>query len=326
MIHITYSNNPIIVVDGNELANRAYFGFSKDEDIKSPMTLGFLTMLNAVVHRIVWYAKVRNNELPLNIVLAFDGKNNVRKRWYPEYKAHRKVEINEDSTEKEKEQKVRLEAISAGLQDLHLLLPALGFQVATQEGWEADDICATVARKAEQVGRKAIILSSDKDCLQMVSDLVTVAQIKSGVKNIAWVTPDLLLETHSVSSEEYVSFAAMRGDVSDNLPGINGIGPKKASAIIRAGYKDLNMAIASDADLTKVVGEKLHDEIRSSVGVWERNVKMMTLNTDVDFNLLTPKHVAGARDLLEEREIDADHVEPMVHWLTKSVAEDDDAF
>ena len=199
MIHITYSNNPIIVVDGNELANRAYFGFSKDEDIKSPMTLGFLTMLNAVVHRIVWYAKVRNNELPLNIVLAFDGKNNVRKRWYPEYKAHRKVEINEDSTEKEKEQKVRLEAISAGLQDLHLLLPALGFQVATQEGWEADDICATVARKAEQVGRKAIILSSDKDCLQMVSDLVTVAQIKSGVKNIAWVTPDLLLETHSVS-------------------------------------------------------------------------------------------------------------------------------
>ena len=77
MIHITYSNNPIIVVDGNELANRAYFGFSKDEDIKSPMTLGFLTMLNAVVHRIVWYAKVRNNELPLNIVLAFDGKNNV---------------------------------------------------------------------------------------------------------------------------------------------------------------------------------------------------------------------------------------------------------
>ena len=118
----------------------------------------------------------------------------------------------------------------------------------------------------------------------------------------------------------------MRGDVSDNLPGINGIGPKKASAIIRAGYKDLNMAIASDADLTKVVGEKLHDEIRSSVGVWERNVKMMTLNTDVDFNLLTPKHVAGARDLLEEREIDADHVEPMVHWLTKSVAEDDDAF
>ncbi|MFE9556109.1 DNA polymerase I [Streptomyces sp. NPDC006692] len=204
-------NRPrLLLMDGHSLAYRAFFAlpaenFTTATGQPTNAVYGFMSML----------ANTLRDEAPTHFAVAFDVS---RKTWrsteFPEYKANRSKSPDEF--------KGQVELIGE-------LLDAMHADRFATDGFEADDIIATLATQAEAAGFEVLIVTGDRDAFQLVSEHVTVLYPTKGVSELTRFTPEKVLEKYGLTPQQYPDFAALRGDPSDNLPGIPGVGEKTAA-------------------------------------------------------------------------------------------------
>ncbi|MDX1891587.1 DNA polymerase I [Mycolicibacterium sp. 050158] len=226
-----------MLLDGNSLAFRAFYALPA-ENFK---TQGGLTT-NAVYGFTAMLINLLRDEQPTHIAAAFDvSRQTFRSEKYPEYKAGRSATPDE---------------FRGQIDITKEVLVALGITALAEPGFEADDIIATLATQAEAEGYRVLVVTGDRDALQLVSPDVTVLYPRKGVSELTRFTPDAVVEKYGLTPTQYPDFAALRGDPSDNLPGIPGVGEKTASKWI-VEYGSLQ-ALVDQVDTVKgKVGESL---------------------------------------------------------------------
>ncbi|MGV0850042.1 DNA polymerase I [Mycolicibacterium phlei] len=247
----------LMLLDGNSLAYRAFFAlpaenFKTRNGLTTNAVYGFTAML----------INLLRDEQPSHIAAAFDvSRQTFRVEKYPEYKAGRSATPDE---------------FRGQIDITKEVLGALGITVLAEPGFEADDIIATLATQAEQSGYRVLVVTGDRDSLQLVSDDVTVLYPRKGVSDLTRFTPEAVVEKYGLTPQQYPDFAALRGDPSDNLPGIPGVGEKTATKWI-AEYGSLQ-ALVDNVD--KVKG-KVGDALRANLSSVILNRELTDLIRDV---------------------------------------------
>ncbi|GAA3131228.1 DNA polymerase I [Streptomyces rectiviolaceus] len=200
----------LLLMDGHSLAYRAFFALPAEN-----FTTATGQPTNAIYGFASMLANTLRDEAPTHFAVAFDVS---RKTWrsteFPEYKANRSKTPDEF--------KGQVELIGEVLDAMH----AVRFAV---DGFEADDVIATLATQAEAAGFDVLIVTGDRDSFQLISDHVTVLYPTKGVSELTRFTPEKVEEKYGLTPSQYPDFAALRGDPSDNLPGIPGVGEKTAA-------------------------------------------------------------------------------------------------
>ncbi len=260
----------LLLLDGHSLAYRAFFAlpvenFSTTTGQPTNAVYGFTAML----------INVLRDERPTHIAVAFDrGEPTFRHEQWVEYKANRR-ETPED--------------FRSQLSLIFEVLDALGIRRLSAPGYEADDLIATLATEAAAEDMDVLIVTGDRDVLQLVSDRVTVLMTRRGITEMTRFTPAAVLEKYGLSPAQYPDFAAVRGDPSDNLPGIPGVGEKTATKWI-AEFGSL----AALVDRVDEVKGKAGDSLREHLAGVLRNRQLTELVTDL------PAETVGAvpHDLL----------------------------
>src|SRR5271166_4715922 len=247
----------LMLLDGNSLAFRAFYALPA-ENFK---TQGGLTT-NAVYGFTAMLINLLRDESPTRVAAAFDvSRQTFRSERYPEYKANRSSTPDEFHGQIDVTKEV---------------LAALGITVLAEPGFEADDVIATLATQAEQAGFRVLVVTGDRDSLQLVSDDVTVLYPRKGVSELTRFTPEAVVEKYGLTPQQYPDFAALRGDPSDNLPGIPGVGEKTASKwIVEYG------SLQSLVDNVDSVRGKVGDALRAHVANVLLNRDLTELVRDV---------------------------------------------
>ncbi|MDT5236394.1 MAG: polymerase [Mycobacterium sp.] len=280
----------LMLLDGNSLAFRAFYALPA-ENFK---TLGGLTT-NAVYGFTAMLINLLRDEQPSHIAAAFDvSRKTFRLEKYPEYKAGRSATPDE---------------FRGQIDITKEVLGALGITVLAEEGFEADDVIATLATQAEDAGYRVLVVTGDRDSLQLVSDDVTVLYPVKGVSELTRFTPEAVVAKYGLTPQQYPDFAALRGDPSDNLPGIPGVGEKTATKWI-AEYGSLQ-ALVDGVDTVKgKVGEALR-----------ANLSSVVLNRELT-DLVKDVPLAQTPDTLRMQPWDRDHIHRLFDDLEFRVLRD----
>jgi DNA polymerase-1 len=234
-----------MLLDGNSLAFRAFYALPA-ENFK---THGGLTT-NAVYGFTAMLINLLRDESPTHVGAAFDvSRQTFRSDRYPEYKANRSSTPDE---------------FHGQIDVTKDVLAALGIEVLAEPGFEADDLIATLATQAEDEGYRVLVVTGDRDSLQLVSDDVTVLYPRKGVSDLTRFTPEAVVEKYGLTPRQYPDFAALRGDPSDNLPGIPGVGEKTASKWI-VEYGSLQALVDNVESVRGKVGDALRAHLASVV-------------------------------------------------------------
>ena len=235
----------LMLLDGNSLAYRAFYALPA-ENFK---TQGGMTT-NAVYGFTAMLINLLRDESPTHVAAAFDvSRQTFRSERYPEYKANRSSTPDEFRGQIDVTKEV---------------LAALGITVLAEPGFEADDLIATLTTQAEKEGYQVLVVTGDRDALQLVSDDVTVLYPRKGVSELTRFTPAAVVEKYGLTPEQYPDFAALRGDPSDNLPGIPGVGEKTASKWITE-YGSLQALVDNVDSVRGKVGDSLRANLASVV-------------------------------------------------------------
>ena len=248
----------ILLLDGHSLAYRAFYAL--------PDTLRTQTgqLTNAVYGFTSMLIRLLADRTPDAIAVAFDkGRDVARTEAFPEYKANRAAPPDEF--------RPQVDLIKQVLAALHI-------PVLELEGVEADDVLATVADRAIDEGFHAYIVTGDRDAMQLVSDDLTVLYTLRGITEMAEMTPEAVEERYGVPPASYVTLAALRGDSSDNLPGVPGVGDKTAAKLVGT-FGDLD---ALYARLDEVSGKKVPAMLAEHEEQVRANLRIMTLRRDVE--------------------------------------------
>ncbi|MFR9753052.1 DNA polymerase I [Nocardia sp. 004] len=278
----------LLLLDGHSIAYRAFFALPA-ENFKT--VTGQTT--NAVYGFTAMLINLLRDEKPTHVAAAFDvSRRTFRTEAYPEYKANRSATPDEFRGQVELTKDV---------------LGALGIPVMAIEGFEADDIIATLTTRATAEGFRVFIVTGDRDSLQLVGENVTVLYPRKGVSDLTRFTPEEVLAKYGLTPSQYPDYAALRGDPSDNLPGIPGVGEKTAAKWIRE-YGDLNTLVDKVDEVKGKVGAALRANLSSVVlnrqltemvrdvplpytpdqlaqGAWDRD-KIHRLFDDLEFRVL----------------------------------------
>jgi DNA polymerase-1 len=247
----------LLLLDGHSLAYRAFFAlpvenFSTTTGQPTNAVYGFTSML----------INILRDEQPTHLAVAFDvGRKTFRSEIYAEYKANRA----ESPTD-----------FRGQVSLIQEVLGALRVPVITAEGYEADDVIATLTVQAVEQGMDVLIATGDRDALQLVNPHVTVLYPRKGVSDLTRFTPEEVEAKYGLSPAQYPDFAALRGDPSDNLPSIPSVGEKTAAKWVRE-YGSLD-ALVDQVDTVKgKVGEKLREHLSSVL----QNRKLTELDRQV---------------------------------------------
>ncbi|BEH00763.1 MAG: 5'-3' exonuclease [Propionibacterium sp.] len=184
-------------------------------------------------------------------------------------------------------------------------LDAAGICQAGASGYEADDICGTLARRAAARGRRAVVVSGDRDLFQLVADRIQVAYIARGVAKHELVDDAWLQNRYGLRGDQYADLATLRGDPSDGLPGIAGIGEKTAAALLNS-YGDLDAIIAAAADPSSRMSAKLRLSIGQADDYLQR-ARRVVATADVDLPELDDQLYPGRADQERCRRLAEDH-------------------
>ncbi|MEY2672771.1 MAG: polymerase [Actinomycetota bacterium] len=229
----------LLLVDGHSLAYRAFYAlpvenFSAPDGQPTNAIQGFVSMLLQVVEA----------ENPTHLAVAFDvSRDTFRKAEFPEYKANRAKSPEEFRSQ---------------VPIIREVLDAFGIVNIAIEGFEADDVIATLATAASGQQAQTFILTGDRDSLQLVNEQITVLYPTKGVRELARMTPAAVKEKYNVFPNQYADFAALRGDASDNLPSIPGVGEKTAASWLNT-YENLDGILANASEIKGKVGQSLRD-------------------------------------------------------------------
>ena len=251
----------LLLIDGHSMAYRAFFAlpaenFTTAQGQHTNAIYGFATMLLSLL----------TTEKPTHVAVAFDvSRKTFRSEIFPEYKANRAKTPDEFRSQ---------------MSYLHELVTAFGITTFEVEGFEADDIIATIAKQAERENAEVFICTGDRDSFQLVNEKTTVLYPKRGVSDLARMTPAAVQEKYGMSPEQYPDFAALRGDPSDNLPSVPGVGEKTAAKWV-VEYGSLHELIANIDKLGGKVGQSLRDSINDVI----RNRELTQLVANVPLEL-----------------------------------------
>ena len=249
------------VIDGNSLMHRAFHAvpptMNAPDGRPTNAIFGFLNM----------FLKMIDAFSPDGVVVAFDkGKPRVRMEMLPQYKAQRPP-MDPD--------------LHAQFPMIKELLGALNVPILQSEGWEGDDILGTMARLGEQAGCDMLLVTGDRDMYQLVTEHVNVVSTRKGLSDVAIMTPESVDDLyHGITPALVPDFYGLKGDTSDNIPGVPGIGPKKASALI-AQYGSLDEVIAHADEVKGKMGENLRAHIDDAL----LSRKVATIRTDAPVEL-----------------------------------------
>ena len=251
----------IAVIDGNSLMHRAYHA------IMQPMSAPDGRATNALFGFFNMFIKLVESFKPDGVICAFDkGKPLVRMEMLPQYKAQRPPMDPE------------LHEQFPMVKDL---LRSLDVPVCECEGWEGDDILGTLARRGEDEGYEMLLFTGDRDMYQLATDHVKIVSTKKGVSDVAIMTPESVDDLyHGIGPKLVPDFYGLKGDSSDNIPGVPGIGPKKAAALI-VQYGTLDEVIAHADEVKGKMGENLRAHVDDAL----LSRKVATIRTDAPVDL-----------------------------------------
>ncbi|TDC49755.1 DNA polymerase I [Actinomadura sp. KC345] len=248
----------LLLLDGHSLAYRAYYAlpvenFSTTTGQPTNVVYGFANML----------ANVLRDERPTHAAVAFDvSRRTFRTEAFPEYKATRSRSP---------------EGFGGQLEILDELLAAMSLPVLRMPGYEADDVIASLTARAEADGLQVLIVTGDRDVLQLVGDDVTVLYFYRTASEMIRYTPEAVREKYGLTPAQYPDFAALRGDPSDNLPSIPGIGEKTAAKWVRE-FGSLDALLDRADEVKGKAGEKL----RAAADSVRLNRRLTELVRDLD--------------------------------------------
>ncbi|MFD0686100.1 DNA polymerase I [Actinomadura fibrosa] len=274
----------LLLLDGHSLAYRAFYAlpvenFATTSGQPTNVLYGFANML----------ANVLRDERPTHVAVAFDvSRRTFRTEAFPDYKAGRAKSPGEFGSQ---------------MEILDDLLAAMGIATVRVPGYEADDVIATLATAAEAAGFEVLIVTGDRDVLQLVNDDVTVLYYYRTAAEMIRYTPGRVEEKYGLTPAQYPDFAALRGDPSDNLPGIPGIGEKTAAKWIRE-FGSLAALLERADEVRGKAGERLReasDTVRLNRRLTEL-VRDLDLPVELDDLVRRPYDQAVFSRLLDELE------------------------
>ncbi|MDG4831973.1 DNA polymerase I [Solwaraspora sp. WMMD1047] len=259
---MTASTAPrLLLIDGHSVAYRAFFAlpvenFSTTTGQPTNAVYGFTSML----------INVLRDERPTHLIVAFDvSRKSFRTEKYAEYKAGR------SETPADFHGQVSL---------VKEVLAALRVPVVEKEGYEADDVLATLAKQGRQAGMDVLICTGDRDAFQLVGPQITVLYPRKGVSDLARMDPAAVTERYGVGPEQYRDLAALVGESSDNLSGVPGVGPKTAAKWI-IQYGGVEGVIAQADKIKGKAGESLRERLADVI----RNYDLNCLVDDLELSL-----------------------------------------
>ncbi len=253
----------LLLIDGHSMAYRAFFAlpaenFTTTQGQHTNAIYGFATMLISLI----------KEEKPTHIAVAFDvSRKTFRTDIFPEYKANRSKTPDEFRSQ---------------MSYLHELISAFGIQQYEIEGYEADDIIATITKQAEKEKCEVLICTGDRDSFQLVNAATTILYPKRGVSEMARMTPQAIIDKYGMTAEQYPDFAALRGDPSDNLPSVPGVGEKTAAKWI-VDFGSLKELLANVDTLSGKVGQSLRDNIDNVIR--NRELTQLVHDAPVQFDV-----------------------------------------
>ena len=254
-------SDTVLIIDGHSMAFRAFYALPPDNFVTETgqhtnAVYGFVSMLTRLLE----------TERPTHIAVAFDvSRHSFRTEEYPEYKGTR------DATPEEFKGQVEL---------IREVLDAMGIVSLSREGFEADDILATLAYRAGHEGSTVLVVSGDRDSFQTVTDNVTVLYPGTGPGDLRRMTPEAVEAKYGVPPHRYPEIAAIVGETSDNLPGVPGVGPKTAAQWINK-FDGLDNLLARAEEIGGKRGAALREHMDDVV----RNRRLNHLLTDMDLEV-----------------------------------------
>lgn len=253
----------LLLIDGHSMAYRAFFAlpvdaFTTASGQHTNAVYGFSNMLMTLI----------KDEKPTHVAVAFDvSRKTFRTEKFPEYKATRSATPDEFRSQ---------------IPLIHEALKAMNINEYSLEGFEADDLLATISKRAVAEDFEVAICTGDRDSFQLVTEKITVLYPKKGVSEMARMTPDAVVEKYGLTPAQYPDFAALRGDPSDNLPSIPGVGEKTAAKWIIEYGSFSNLVKKIDE-----IGGKVGDSLRANIDSAIRNRELTQLISEapINFNL-----------------------------------------
>ncbi len=252
----------IAVIDGNSLMHRAFHA------VPSTMTAPDGTPTNAAFGFMSMLIKFIEKAHPDAIVCAFDrGRPAFRMEALEQYKAQRPPMDP---------------ALKVQFPIIEDLLYSMNIPVVTLDGWEGDDILGTIAARDEELGYKTLLVTGDKDAYQLASDFTYIVTTKKGISDVAIYGPDEVVERYGIRPEQVPDFLGLKGDKSDNIPGVAGIGEKKAASMLQE-YQTLEGIYEN---LDKFKGKQLENLANSKDAAFlSRKVATIVRDVDIDIDL-----------------------------------------
>lgn len=261
----------LALLDGNSIAYRAFFALPADLATRSGQitnaAYGFTRML----------IKLLGDHRPDAVAVAWDvSRQTFRSSEYPAYKAQRDAAPD---------------AFRSQMPLINEVLTSLGMAQVRLEGYEADDVIATLAEQARRENWRVLLVTGDRDAFQLIDEHLQVLYTRRGITDVIVADEGYVKERYGIRPDQYVEYAALRGDTSDNLPGVPGVGEKTASKLV-ADYGRLEGIYDALGELTPRLRENLADH-RQQVFL---NRKLMQLVRDLDLEIDLPELRRGEWD------------------------------
>ena len=267
----------LFLVDGNNLAYRAFFALPEElattEGFPTNALLGFTNML----------FKLLSDYKPKGVAVAWDTRPAERLEVAGNYKADRKPTPD---------------LLSEQFPYFRPIVEAFGYRNLEFEGWEADDVIATLATQADEAGIRTAIVSTDRDAFQLVSDNVSLMMTPRGVSDVQVYTPDRVEARYGIRPEQIPDFIGLKGDTSDNIPGIPGIGDKTAGQLI-AQYGSLEEVVEHASELSPARRKNITEHADQA----RQSKQLATMRRDLELNCDPAELVLLPPDRSELREM-----------------------
>ncbi|MDR0887034.1 MAG: DNA polymerase I [Clostridiales Family XIII bacterium] len=262
------TNNPentILIIDGNSLINRAYFAIRNPmitkEGVYTHGVYGFLTMLN----------KILTTYHPAYAAVTFDLKGKTfRHEAYDDYKGTRKGMPPE---------------LAMQMDPLKYILKAMNFKIFEQQGYEADDVIGTISRLAEEHGLEPLIVTGDRDALQLATDKAKVLITKKGISEFELYDKEAFIAKYGFTPTQFIDLKGLMGDTSDNIPGIKGVGEKTATKLI-LDYGSVEGVIEHVDELKGKLKERVEDDKMMAVLSKKLATIFTSVPLEIDFDML----------------------------------------
>lgn len=253
--------NRIVIIDGNSLINRAYYAIQRPmitkEGLYTHAVYGFLNMLG----------KIKTDYEPSHLLVTFDRKApTFRHKEYDEYKAGRKKMPPE---------------LAMQLPLLKEVLAAMNIPMLEIDGFEADDIIGTVAKRGEEEGLAPLIITGDRDELQLATDVTKVIITKKGISDFELYDRQAMIDKYGFTPDQFIDYKGLMGDQSDNIPGIPGVGEKTAQKLILQFGTVANLL----AHTEEISNAKLRQKVEDNAELAAMSRRLATIYTDVPIDV-----------------------------------------